>query len=149
MADDRLAEVLAAACEDAADTARDWTQDYVRQRLGACESPIEELFLAGFAYYGAMNPEDYQLDQQVAHGRYRLDFVVTMGAGTKWEQRVGVECDGHDYHERTKEQARRDKRRDREMTRAGLPVLRFTGSELWRDARGCAEEVVDFLQRNL
>jgi hypothetical protein len=56
-----------------------------------------------------------------------------------------VECDGHDFHERTKEQARRDRSRDRYMTSLGFRVLRFTGSEIHRDAEACAQEISDQL----
>jgi very-short-patch-repair endonuclease len=53
-----------------------------------------------------------------------------------------VEVDGHDYHERTREQAEHDRSRDRLMTAQGTAVLRFTGSEVWRNSRACAEEVL-------
>lgn len=43
---------------------------------------------------------------------------------------IAIELDGHDFHERTKEQATRDKRRDRALVAAGWSVLRFTGSEV-------------------
>lgn len=59
--------------------------------------------------------------------------------------RVIVECDGHDFHDKTREQAARDKSRDRELQAAGFYVLRFTGSELWRNAPKCAREVDQFL----
>lgn len=53
-----------------------------------------------------------------------------------------VECDGHAYHERTKEQAQRDRSRDRRLQEEGYRVFRFTGSELYRDPLGCAREVL-------
>jgi very-short-patch-repair endonuclease len=56
---------------------------------------------------------------------------------------IVVECDGHDFHERTKEQAARDRSRDRRLQAAGHHVLRFTGSEIYRDPMKCAEEVLD------
>lgn len=59
--------------------------------------------------------------------------------------RVFIECDGHDFHERTREQARRDRQRDRFLQRSGTPVLRFTGSEIFRSPVGCAEEVFEFI----
>lgn len=43
---------------------------------------------------------------------------------------IAIELDGHDFHERTKEQATRDKKRDRALVSAGWSVLRFTGSEV-------------------
>ncbi|MFC3229373.1 endonuclease domain-containing protein [Marinibaculum pumilum] len=60
---------------------------------------------------------------------------------------VVVECDGHKFHERTKEQARRDRSRDRWMTSKGIKILRFTGSEIYRDADRCANEVVNLLMK--
>lgn len=68
--------------------------------------------------------------------RYRLDFAVVSRVG-----QIAIETDGHDFHERTKEQARRDKSRDRELQRLGWRVLRFTGSEVYADPNACAEEV--------
>lgn len=55
---------------------------------------------------------------------------------------IGVEVDGHDFHEKTRAQVRRDKQRERAIVATGLRVLRFSGSELFRDACGCADEVV-------
>jgi very-short-patch-repair endonuclease len=54
---------------------------------------------------------------------------------------IVVECDGHDFHERTKEQAQRDKSRDREMMAMGFRVIRFTGSEIHRHPQRCAKEI--------
>lgn len=76
------------------------------------------------------------------HGNYRVDFLVTITMPDESVLRLVVECDGHDYHERTKEQAARDKSRDRALTEIGIRVLRFTGSEIWRDPWECAEQVV-------
>lgn len=76
---------------------------------------------------------------------YRVDFFIgVIQTQTKVITKlpgIVVECDGHDFHERTKEQARRDKSRDRKLLAAGYRVMRFTGSELYRDADGCAREV--------
>lgn len=73
---------------------------------------------------------------QAPIGKYRADFLVICKIDSKrW--RFVVECDGHDFHERTKEQAQRDRERDRTMTALGYVVVRFTGSEIWRDAEAC------------
>lgn len=79
---------------------------------------------------------------------WRVDFLLTYFRAvehqTGWRQ-VVVECDGHDFHERTKDQAAHDRSNDRAAVQAGYPVLRFTGSEIWRDPWGCAGEVISFL----
>jgi len=70
---------------------------------------------------------------------YRLDFIL-MWNGTPV---LAVECDGHEWHEKTKEQAARDKSRDRYvLCEHGLPTLRFTGSEIYAAAEGCAEQAI-------
>src|SRR5262245_34455764 len=56
-----------------------------------------------------------------------VDFIVSTSFGAE-AIRIVVECDGHDYHEKTKWQASRDKRRDRILQRLGYRVFRFTGS---------------------
>jgi very-short-patch-repair endonuclease len=86
----------------------------------------------------------------------RVDFLVTYqaiedeGEGVELYQRqVVVECDGHDFHERTKEQAARDRERDRGLQGLGLNVFRYTGAEIWRDVFGCAEDLLDFLAKGV
>lgn len=99
------------------------------------------------------------VERQVQIDAYRVDFVVnawTYGrvwggadgpveGNERWRKLV-VECDGHDYHERTKEQAARDRSRDRALTAAGYDVFRFTGSELWRDPWACADQVIEWAE---
>lgn len=57
------------------------------------------------------------------------------------ETYVAIECDGHDFHEKTKEQAARDKQRDRDLQSIGWAVARFTGSEIFKNAPAAAEQV--------
>lgn len=62
---------------------------------------------------------------------YRLDigFIYRLGRGAPVF--IAVECDGHDFHEKTKAQAQRDKKRDRDLQSIGWNVARFTGSEIF------------------
>lgn len=126
-----------------------------------CQSPIEVRLLAammnspylldGHSYVRVFTPQslaDYRETEtlivpQLKVGRFRVDFGVAWyreGAGLV---SVAVECDGHEFHEKTKEQAQRDKSRDRELLAAGWPVMRFTGSEIFQSAEDCAESVAD------
>lgn len=83
---------------------------------------------------------------------YELDFAVTI-LGVTHSARLGVvldvEVDGHDHHERTKEQAKRDRSRDRAFTRAGISVVRFTGAEVYADVDACADEVDEIVDAEL
>jgi very-short-patch-repair endonuclease len=94
-----------------------------------------------------------RIEPQAQLGDYRVDFLLTLEGtfqpsgerarnGTK---RMVVECDGHDFHERTREQAKRDRERDRQLQSFGFLVYRFTGREIWEDVFACAKQAVDDL----
>ena len=92
------------------------------------------------------------IEPQAKIGDYRVDFLVrveeaffTPNEGTRTTNLV-IECDGHEYHEMTKEQAARDKKRDRELQKKGYSIFRFSGSEIWKDAIECAENSIKFLR---
>lgn len=118
-----------------------------------CPSPIEHLFLTAVLLlaeeYGHMaigslekaRTQMFWITLQEPILTYKADFVIGL-TDFPDAQRIVVECDGHDFHERTKEQAMRDRRRDREMQSAGFKVFRFTGSEIHRDAFACAHEAL-------
>jgi very-short-patch-repair endonuclease len=73
---------------------------------------------------------------------YRLDFALfyerSWGNG---EIKIAIECDGHDFHEKTKGQARRDKSKDRYLQSKGWIVARFTGSEIVENADSIVDEI--------
>jgi hypothetical protein len=83
---------------------------------------------------------------------YRLDFVVapwgeTWGRIRDDAQRFGlpfpefaIELDGHDFHERTKEQVALRDRRDRDLQNAGWRVLHFSGAEFHRNPRAAVSD---------
>ncbi len=79
---------------------------------------------------------------------YRIDWVWRWRMHSK-HGLVFIECDGHDFHERTKEQAEHDRSKDRVIQAAGIPILRFTGREIFRDVVACVFETVDFISARL
>lgn len=80
--------------------------------------------------------------QQHHVGPYMADFFI-LGHAQAADRSVVLEVDGHEFHEKTKQQAEHDKKRDRAFAAAGYTTLRFTGSEVFRDPVGCAKEAVD------
>lgn len=126
------------------------------------ESPIERALLAALRRTGrlCLDPENVRSDcervpdrcgifiyQQATVLHYRADFLLgAMTAPDAAPHWVVVECDGHQFHERTAEQAEHDRARDRAMTAAGYRVFRFTGREIRRDATRCAAEVLSYLR---
>lgn len=135
----------------------------------ACESPIEEAFLRAIVRRATdreltavtrlddrtypvtpiVGDEVLQIYPQVTVGPYRFDFMLSIATRGEGSGLLVVECDGHDFHERTKEQAARDRSRDRRAQAWGATVFRFTGSELHRDAAECADSCIDLLLEQL
>lgn len=80
-------------------------------------------------------------------GQFRVDFVFGRGRYPDLMDCVIVECDGHEFHDKTPEQAARDKSRDRFLNLHAKAVLRFTGREIYRDVYGCVIEALNVLHR--
>lgn len=121
-----------------------------------CKSPIEQLLLAAliwakFGYehraveiWDSLSPKpstDVVIAPQYQIEKYVADFAIFIHGVGQEEIKIVVECDGHEFHEKNKEQAARDKRRNREIEISGWYLLKFTGSEIWQDHRRCAADV--------
>lgn len=79
---------------------------------------------------------------QVEIGKYRVDFECRLASDR--EKKFIIECDGHDFHEKTKEQVAYDKQRERYLVSKGYKVLRFSGSEILNDFEQIKDELCDF-----
>lgn len=128
----------------------------LRSLLLHCESPVEQMLTVALydTLRGRAHPdskqlwaplEDYpdyagiftvvvelQKTIDIVSAQYRVDFLVHLTRyylgheRPKWGHLV-VEVDGHDFHDRTKEQAPSDRKRDRTLLFEGMNVMRFTG----------------------
>lgn len=76
------------------------------------------------------------LHSQVRIDSYCIDLVLESGGAM-----VFIECDGHDWHERTKQQAAYDRERDRSFLARGFVTVRFTGSEIVHYPEKCCAEL--------
>lgn len=133
----------------------------------ACDSPIEVMFLAAWSRLRAgwgfehvrhdrkscrslFSFDNGLLVERIATqykvGPYKLDFWIEQDVGER-KKAIAVECDGFAFHDATKEQAARDKARDRFLTMSGLNVLRFAGTEIFANADKCVGEAAVFLER--
>jgi len=67
--------------------------------------------------------------------KYRVDFLI------EWlDQKLIVECDGHEFHKATKEQARNDYVREQDLKLSGYDLIRFAGTQIWEDPHECVEK---------
>jgi very-short-patch-repair endonuclease len=105
---------------------------YIEKALDKCESPIEEkLFMASLLRL--------RLIPQHEIGKYRCDFIHE-------ESKTVIEVDGHEYHH-TQEQRTNDLKRQRFLQSEGWQVIRFTGSEIYRDAKRCISEIKKIIRQ--
>lgn len=129
--------------------------------VNRCESPIEQLLAVQM-----VNVEDHLYrelpvlrkfksihiapqKEVLSNGRkYRLDFLIECNMSDK-KYNFAIECDGHDFHEKTKEQAARDKARERNLMSEGYIFIRFTGSEIWNDPSKCASDIVNIISKTV
>lgn len=136
--------------------------DLIERVTARCESPIERVMVAALIaasdiYYPGLEWHDVAFDEERLAccargvwvqapivGDYRADVCMVFLVKKKFLIFV-IECDGHDFHERTKEQAARDRKRDRDMLAKGAIVIRFTGSEIWASPTECAERALDIV----
>jgi very-short-patch-repair endonuclease len=116
-------------------------------------SPPEQLFACVWCHI--IEHIGVRLEPQVKVGNYRIDFVIRpiehfdngkfsselVDAFSKVLPSYAIEIDGFPYHDKTPEQAERDKRRDRFIQSQGYTVLRFAAREVLREPRLCVGEV--------
>ena len=92
-------------------------------------SPIE------ISFWEAAKPLIPELQREVwVSDKYRADFLIP-------SQKVIVELYGYEYH-KTKQKITRDAERERYLQRLGYEVVRFTGSEIFKDVHKCVYEVL-------
>lgn len=114
--------------------------------LAKCESPLEEAFFIGLIAYEPFYDFwifEEKFDNQVKVQNYRLDFAFI---DRDKDIFLDIELDGHSFHERTEEQAVRDRQRNIELQEEGWFVLRFHRKEIEDDLRGCIERIKKFYE---
>lgn len=59
---------------------------------------------------------------------------------------VAVECDSLAYHDLKPEQIEKDRWRDRKLASQGIFVLRYSGTQIMKNPKGVAEEILTTLE---
>lgn len=119
-----------------------------------CQSPIEEIMFAALV----MKSIDFEKDHvyykicpipqyQTEVDNYVSDFSVELlnYLTGKPITSVLVECDGHNYHEVTKQQVTKRNERDLNLKKAGYDILHFSGSQIYNEPMKCAEDIFEYL----
>lgn len=130
---------------------------------GMLESPLEAMWFIWWEAQCSTNRtfgELFDIEPQRivdCHGQaYRLDFAVGLRdehvrnlaeVGLLWPQ-LGVELDGHAFHEKTLEQVTYRNQRDRALQQADWRIFHYSFSEMNTNPAECVAEVFNFA-RNL
>jgi hypothetical protein len=123
------------------------------------ESPLEESF---YVWWVALEQVVsggnilVQLDPQfpvvIGDEHYRLDFRVKAwkrGDTAGNYPKIAVEVDGHEFHERTREQVALRDARDRALQKDGWVVFHYSWSEFFADPLGKVAEVYFFARKTI
>jgi hypothetical protein len=117
-------------------------KDFERSVFGIVDrhnivSPIEQIFLMEWCYAKVEDLYSLKLQPQepirTAAGEFFLDYLVTSTHDSTPKFAVAIELDGHEFHEKTKEQVLQDKR--------------FSGAEVVRNCKNCIKEVISFIEQ--
>ena len=94
----------------------------------------------GWIYCGGDNDID-EIKAQYPYKIYIADFCIA----TYFGKNILVEIDGHDTH-KSKEQRYKDAVRERFLIKEGFLIIRFTGSEIYVNARECVKETLEIVR---
>lgn len=128
----------------------EWGEDYV-----SCKSPIEKIFFLAFNIVRMFRSNEFpdyvvgisvfpQFEVETESKKYCADFYIVV-EGYKDEIDIIVECDGHDFHEKTKKQVAYNNEREYAIKKAGYDILRFSGSQIYENPFKCANDIFDYL----
>ena len=122
------------------------------------QSPLErKLFLAlkkEYVRFDTQYPLNWQGENISIKGKTYNDpknnFKEVLTVADFYIEKRGVKLcvytDGHTYHERTEEQAQRDKRIDRKLQELGFQVLRYTGKDVNENTSKIVTEIKKWIE---
>ena len=128
----------------------------LEESLIDCGSPIEQLLSLALEELNIKNIYKFnpfidvveiekQKEIQCENKKYRVDFLIPVIYKNQENKCFVIECDGHEFHQKTKEQVERDNTRMRNLQKAGYEVVRFSGTEIWHRPYKCANEVLNII----
>lgn len=94
--------------------------------------------------------DSYHITLQAGFPEFKIDNKSTRADLLIWKPsdknfKLIVECDGFKYHN-SKEAFTRDRKRDRLYKSKGYQVIRFSGTEIWKDPVSVSSELYDFIE---
>lgn len=128
----------------------------LQESLIDCESPIEQLLSIEMENLKLENMLSYnpfidiiaiekQQTIEVKGNKYRVDFLIPVSYKNQDNRIFIVECDGYEFHQKTKKQVEKDNKRQRDLQEAGYEIIRFSGTEIYHKPRQCAVAIKNII----
>lgn len=128
----------------------------LEESLINCESPIEQLLAIELAdsrldEINIYNPFidvvgiDKQKEITVKNKKYRVDFLIPVIYKNQENINFIIECDGYEFHQKTKKQVENDNKRMRDLQEAGYEIIRFSGTEIYHKPYKCVMNIKDII----
>lgn len=120
-----------------------------------CESPIELILTTSIEIYKAINKDNLYYEPQteviINNKKYIVDFMIFSDKYVNTDLpenfKLIIECDGFEFHHSNKKQVEYDNKREYDFKTAGYQILRFTGTEIYKEPLECAKKIFDYLEK--
>lgn len=121
------------------------------------KSPIEQIFITAFDFYMSINNKEQvflfsQAPIFLESKKYIADFLFEEDEFVNkfnTKKKIIIECDGHEFHQKTKQQVKHDNEREYDLKMAGYEVIRFSGSQIYNNPLRCAEDTYNYIMKKI
>ena len=118
------------------------------------KSPIEVIFFTAFEIYRQKNDvytfAEPQIEIEIDNKKYIVDFLIDYddfcNSDLPTDYSLIIECDGYEFHQKTKKQVEYDYKREYDLKKLGYDILRFSGREIYNNPKECIERLFEYLK---
>ena len=118
------------------------------------ESPIELILYSAIVKImdeiGLYLYVEPQTEIECKNGKkYRADFTIfydeICNPLLKEDFLLDIECDGYEFHQKTKKQVKNDNQREYDLKMEGYEILRFSGTQIFENPERCAADILNYI----
>ena len=117
------------------------------------ESPIEQIYFIALAIVREIKELNFVIEPQYEikcdSKKYYIDFAIIHYECFKDDLqdnfKLAIECDGYEFHQKTKEQVDKDNLREYDLKMKGFDILRFSGREIYNNPIKCAIKTINYI----
>jgi very-short-patch-repair endonuclease len=130
-------------------------KDYPTVFYDEIKSPIEQIFITAFELYMQIFNKEFiflfpQYEIRIGKKKYIADFCFMCDENVNrfnTDKKIVIECDGHEFHQKTKEQVQHDNEREYDLKMSGYEIIRFSGSQIYNEPFKCAEDTYNYIMK--